>query len=311
MMTVTQRKPTARVSVLMTIYNGEPYLKEAVDSILTQKFSNWELIAVDNGSTDRSAETLSDYDDPRVRVFTFPENIGRTPALRYAFEQARGEYIAILDADDVALPEKLERQVEFLDNHPEVVLVGSWVQGIDETGCITSTLEPPINSEELHDCLGWANPMVHSSIMYRASSASKVGGYPEEFAYAQDIALMQALAQNGRLAIIDDFLCKWRTSTTSATCSGRYRLLIPSEQLALWKYAAQSLPLSERARHLNRLVTARTEVRYGWVLLRDKTFFSGLGYILRGLVRCPMLIWRNDRVRRYLGLPEEIYWWKR
>ena len=300
----------ARVSVLMTIYNAAPYLKEAIDSILKQKFSDWELIAVDNGSTDQSAKILSTYDDPRVHVFAFPENIGRTPALRYAFEKAGSEYIAILDADDVALPERFVRQVEFLDNHPEVVLVGSWAQGIDEKGCITSTLKPPTNSEELHDCLGWANPIVHSSVMYRSAAASKVGGYPEEFAYAQDIALMQALSRHGKLAIIDDFLSKWRTSPESATRSGRYRLLIPYEQLALWRYAEQYLPLNTRARRLNRLSTARAEVMYGLALLRDKTLFSGLGNILRGLVRCPMLIWQNGSVRRYFGLQEEVYWWK-
>ena len=310
MMAAPQDKIRPRVSVLMTIYNAEPYLKEAIDSILMQTFSDWELIAVDNGSTDHSAKTLSAHKDPRVRIFTFPENIGRTPALRYAFEQARGDCIAVLDADDVALPERLGRQVEFLDNHPEVVLVGSWVQGIDETGCIISTLEPPTNSEELHDCLGWANPMVHSSVMYRAAAASKVGGYPEEFVYAQDIALMQALAQNGRLAIIDDYLCQWRTSPKSETRSSRNRLLIAYEQVVLWRYALKSLPLSARARRLNRLVTARSEVRYGLAMLRDKTVFSGFGNILRGLVRCPMLIWQNDRVRRSLGLPKEVYWWK-
>ena len=311
MMAAPQDKITARVSVLMTIYNAEPYLKEAIDSILTQKFSDWELIAVDNGSTDQSTEILSTYDDPRVRVFTLPENIGRTPALRYAFEQTRGEYIAVLDADDVALPERLERQVEFLDNHPEVVFVGSWAQGIDEKGCITSTLKPPINSEELHDCLGWANPIVHSSVMYRSAAASKVGGYPEEFAYAQDIALMQALSRHGRLAIIDDFLCQWRTSPESATRSGRYRLLIPYEQMALWRYAEQYLPLSTRARRLNRLSTARSEIMYGLAMLRDKTLLSGFGNVLRGLVRCPMLIWQNGPVRRCFGLQEEVYWWKR
>ena len=300
-----------RVSVLMTIYNAELYLKDAIDSILIQSFSNWELIAVENGSTDQSKEILSTHDDPRVRVFALPENIGRTPALRYAFEQARGEYIAVLDADDVALPERLARQVEFLDSHAEVVLVGSWVQGIDETGRITSTLEPPTHSEELHDCLGWANPMVHSSVMYRSAAASKVGGYSEKFVYAQDIALMQALAQNGRLAIIDDFLCQWRTSSKTMTRSNENRLVIAYEQIALWRYAAKSLPLSALARRLNRLVTARSEVKYGFAMLRDKTVFSGFGNILRGLVRCPMLIWQNDPVRRHFGLPEEVYWWKR
>ena len=310
-MAVLQDKIEPRVSVLMTIYNADPYLKEAIDSILTQKFSDWELIAVDDGSTDQSTEILSTYDDPRVRVFTLPENTGRTPALRYAFEQVRGEYIAVLDADDVALPGRLARQVEFLDNHDEVVIVGSWVQIIDETSRITSTLELPTNSEEIHDCLGWATPMAHSSVMYRSAVASKVGGYPEEFAYAQDLALMQALAKNGRLANIDDFLCQWRVSTKSMTHSGRYRLLIPCEQLKLYRDAVEFLPLSARARRLNHLVTAKAEVKYGFAMLREKTVFAGLGNILRGLVRCPMLIWQNGPVLRYFGLKNEVYWWKR
>ena len=309
-MEVPQEKIKARVSVLMTIYNAEPYLKEAIDSILTQKFSEWELIAVDNGSTDQSAEILSTYDDPRVHVFGLPDNIGRTPALRYAFEQARGEYIAVLDADDVALPERLARQVEFLDNYDDVVLVGAWTQVIDEKGRITSTLKPSTNSEEIHDCLGWATPMAHSSVMYRSVAASKVGGYPKEFAYAQDMALFQALSKVGRLAVIDDFLCQWRTSAKSFTHSSQNRLLIAYEQMALCRFARQFLPLSARSRSINRLATARAEVRYGLAMLRNKSFFSGLDNIFRGLVRCPTLIWQNDRVRRYCGLRQEVYWWK-
>jgi len=147
--------------------------------------------------------------------------------------------------------------------------------------------------------------------MYRLAAASMVGGYPEEFAYAQDIALMQLMAQNGRLAIIDDFLCQWRTSNKNMTCSRQNRLLIAYEQIKLWRYAAKRLPLNLRARRLNRLVLARSEVRYGLALLRDKTVFSGLGNIFRGLVRCPKLIWQNGPVRRYFGLQDEAYWWKR
>ena len=305
-----QNKIRPRVSVLMTIYNAEPYLEEAVNSILAQKFSDWELIAINNGSKDQSAETLSTYDDPRVRVFILPENIGRTPALRYAFEQARGEYIAVLDADDVALPERLARQVEFLDNHADVVLVGTWTQVIDEMGCIISTLEPPINSDEIHDCLGWATPMVHSSVMYRSLSASKVGGYPEEFSYAQDLALFQRLSKVGRLAVIDDFLCQWRTSSKSFTHLSRNRLLIAYEQLEIFKVAAQHLPLSARSSRINHLAIARAEVRYGLAKLRNRSFFSGLQNILKGLVRCPLLVWQNDRVRRYFGLQQDVYWWK-
>ncbi|MDE2223595.1 MAG: glycosyltransferase family 2 protein, partial [Candidatus Omnitrophica bacterium] len=135
-----------RVSVLMTIYNAAPFLQESIDSLLTQSFQNWELIAVENGSTDTSAEILAGYKDPRIRVFHFSQNMGRTLALIQALGQSRGEYVAILDADDVAHPLRFARQVEFLDNDPETVLVGSWVQHIDEKGRVFKTWEPPTES---------------------------------------------------------------------------------------------------------------------------------------------------------------------
>ena len=311
MMEAPQDKSTPRVSVLMTIFNAEAHLKEAIDSIITQAFSDWELIAVDDGSTDQSTEILSTYDDPRVRIFVFPENIGRTPALRYAFERARGEYIAVLDADDVALPERLGREVEFLDNHADVVLVSSWIQIVDERGLIIGTSEPRMNSKELHDSLGWANPTAHSAMMYRSDAASKVGGYPEEFAYAQDRELVVALAQYGKLAIIKEFLCQWRISPKGMTSSRENRLLNAYENLMSWRYALRLLPLSARARSLNRLATARAEIRYGLVLLMDKTDFSGFAQILKGFSRCPMVIWQNGPVRRCFGQKNEIFWWKR
>src|SRR3972149_9086486 len=102
------------VSVLMTIYNAEPYLRAAIDSLISQTFPDWELIAVENGSTDGSLSVLKDYADPRVRVFQQKKNIGRTPALRFAFDQARGDYVAVLDADDISSPDRLARQVAFL-----------------------------------------------------------------------------------------------------------------------------------------------------------------------------------------------------
>ena len=105
-----------RVSVLMTIYNASLFLRESIDSLIAQSFLDWELIAIENGSTDDSPAILADFKDPRIHCFSFPRNIGRTPALVFAFNQARGEYIAILDADDVAYSQRFALQVEFLDN---------------------------------------------------------------------------------------------------------------------------------------------------------------------------------------------------
>jgi glycosyltransferase involved in cell wall biosynthesis len=298
-MTVDKRSlDIPRVSVLMTVYNGAQFLRESIDSILAQTFPDWEMIAVDDGSSDASPSILANYADPRVRVFQLPKNIGRTPALRHAFDQVRGEYIAVLDQDDVSHPERLERQVAFLDNHPDVVLVGSWAQYIDEAGNVFARFVPPTNGGELHDYLGWGNPIVHSSAMYRQKAALVAGGYPKQFSFAQDYALILALVQNGRLAIINDYLCKLRAVKESMTRSIRHRLIVSSDHLALYQYAAKTLPLSARASRLNRRAIAISEIKCGLATMRDKPLLSGLKMIMCGVVRDPTALWMNAKVRK-------------
>jgi glycosyltransferase involved in cell wall biosynthesis len=168
-------KYVPKVSVLMTVFNAEPYLKEAIDSVIKQNFYDWELIAVENGSTDRSPEILRHYKDERVRQFFLPKNIGRTLALNYALEQAQGEYIAVLDADDVSNPDRFTKQVAYLDQHPETSVVGAWAMHINARGEEVGRFTPPINEHDLYDMVGWMNPFVHSSIMYRGEEAKKLG----------------------------------------------------------------------------------------------------------------------------------------
>lgn len=292
---------TPRVSVLMTIYNAGPYLQVAIDSLIGQTFADWELIAVENGSSDGSLSVLKGYPDPRVRVFPLEKNIGRTPALRLAFAQARGDYIAILDADDISSPVRLARQVEFLTQHPGVVLVGSWAQLIDERGKVFDVFEPPARQEELQDCLGWTNPLVHSSVMYRRQSAQEAGGYPENLVWAQDLGLTLALAQRGRIAMIADYLCQVRMLTASMTRSRKYQILIARELLLLFKQAAERLPLSALARRLNRRARAIAKIKLGIATLRDDSFWAGLRMILGAFAAAPSALWGNGPVRRFFG----------
>ena len=290
-----------RVSVLMTVYNAAPYVRASVDSVLAQAFPDWELVAVDDGSTDASPSILADYVDPRVRVIPFPKNIGRTPALRHALHAARGEYIAVLDADDMSRPERLGRQVAFLDRNPEVALVGSWAHYIDEHARIFAEFKPPSNREELQDCLGWTNPIVHSSAMYRRQLALQVGGYPEELAYAIDLGLILALAPHSQVAMIDEFLCQKRVLSTSLTRSSAYRVAIVREQLVNFQRAAALLPLSQSARRLNRRAQAITEIKLGIATVRTASSLAGVNLVARGLVRDPSALWTNGPVRRFFG----------
>ena len=117
--------PSPRVTVLMAVYNGERFLAEAVASILDQTFRDFEFLIVNDGSTDRSREIILSFGDPRIRLVDNPENIGLTRSLNRGLELAKGGLIARQDADDISLPERLEREIGFLDGNPKAAIVGS------------------------------------------------------------------------------------------------------------------------------------------------------------------------------------------
>lgn len=306
-MTIDKRSPsTPRVSVLMTIYNAAPFLRASIDSLLAQTFPDWELIAIENGSTDGSPSILEEYADPRLRIVRLSQNIGRTTALRKAFELARGEYVAVLDADDVAHRERLRRQLTFLDQHAEVGLVGSYAHYIDESGKIFAEYRPPTAPSELYDCLAWTNPIVHSSAMYRRTLAAAVGGYPREIIYAQDFGLVLALAERAGIAIIGEFLCQLRVLNTSMTHSNKYRVIVAREVLSLFTRAAELLKLSNQGRRLNRRVRAIYEIKLGIATLTMGSFVVGLRIFLSGLRNDPSAVWRNGLIRRILGVRDPL-----
>jgi glycosyltransferase involved in cell wall biosynthesis len=289
-----------RVSVLMTVYNAERFLQATMDSLLRQSFLDWELIAVDDGSQDSSAALLAGYGDTRIRIDTAAANIGRTPALRRAFDQARGQYIAVLDADDLAATDRFAKQVAYLDANRHVALVGSWVKYIDEHGREFEDFTPPANPGELHDSLGWFNPIVHSSAMYRRDMAAAVGGYSLDLAYAQDFGLVLALAERYRIGMIEEFLCSWRIVSSSMSRSPRYGIARGHEGVMNFDRAS-TLPLSAAARRRNRQVRSIAKVELGVAMCKYQSLLSGVPWIIRGVVSDPTVLWNNGVVKRLLA----------
>jgi len=132
-----------RVTVTMMVYNAERYLRQAIDSVLNQTFTDFELLFLDDASTDRSLEIIQSYSDPRIRLIRNENNRGVAYSRSKALPLARGEYVAVLDADDVALPERLQVQVSYLDSHPDICLVGSSCQVIEEDGSVRFIYHEP------------------------------------------------------------------------------------------------------------------------------------------------------------------------
>ena len=289
------------VSVLMNCYNGERFLRAAIDSVLAQTYSHWELVFWDNQSSDGSAAICESYGDARIRYFHAPEHTELGAARIAALREIRGEFVAVLDADDIAHPERLARQVAFLQAHPDVALVGSWARYIDRHGQAYAEFRPPTDQNELHDCMGWLHPIVHSSTMYRHALAVKVGGYSKDLIFASDFGLLLALARDFRIAMIDAFLCQLRVLPTSMTRSSKYHVVVAREMLILFQRAAEVLPLTSTARRLNHRAVASIEIMLGVATLRAGSILEGARWMSRGLVRDPSVLWVNGRVRRFFG----------
>jgi len=166
------------VTVLIPVYNGEKYLTDAIDSILQQRFKDFELLIIDDGSTDKSAAIAESYRDERVHVLKNNENRGISFTRNLAIEVAKGDFLALLDADDVALPGRLGNQVSYLMSHPEVALCGTQALFIDASGRVTGKYYPvPVDSEEIKVRLAFCNVLINSTIMYRLSALRKTKGY--------------------------------------------------------------------------------------------------------------------------------------
>lgn len=204
-----------RVSVVMAVHNGAPYLREAVESILAQTFTEFEFIIIDDGSTDATASILAEYGDPRLRLVRNAANIGLTRSLNKGLTLAQGKYIARMDADDVSLPERLAIQVAHLDAHPDVGLLGTGYYLINEDGERFTDTAPaqPLTHTEIRWQLLFHNAFCHSSVMFWRPD-SVLGMYDEQIVYAQDYALFARLASLMQMTNLPDLLLAHRVHHT-------------------------------------------------------------------------------------------------
>ncbi|MDX6504123.1 MAG: hypothetical protein QOE29_1248 [Gaiellaceae bacterium] len=185
-----------RVTVLLAVHNGEPYVHQAVQSVLAQTFADFELLVVDDASTDGTVATIESFGDERIRVVRNERNLGQVPSLNRGLREARGELIARIDHDDWSRPERLARQVAVLDAEPEVGLVGTWMELVDAEGRRVGTLESTIAdfAEFLFHTLIMRVYVAHPAAMYRREPVLALGGYDEATGPAEDKDLWRKLA---------------------------------------------------------------------------------------------------------------------
>lgn len=212
-----------RLSVVMPVYNAMPYLNASIESIVNQRFDDFEFIIGDDASTDGSSEVLADWarKDDRIKLYRAERNLGPVGSSNWVVSKATSPIVARMDADDEAHPDRLLRQFEVLQQHPDIGLLGTLAESIDDDGQV---VVPADRSQLLRSSV--FAPFAHGSIMYRRSLFDQVGGYRETCAFWEDLDLFLRFRRVTKVAVVASTLYRFRYAMTSA----RFRL--PEDKLA-------------------------------------------------------------------------------
>ncbi len=206
------------VTVLMTVYNGGEYLRTSVPGILNQTFKDFELLIINDCSTDDSVKIIKSFNDKRIIIHNNEKNLGQTKSLNVGLRLARGKYIARMDADDMAFPLWLEKLVYFMEDHPEYVVVGPAATVIDANSKIKNVIFSPDNIDTIIFRIFFETPLNHVGSLMNKEAILKIGGFNESFLVAQDFELWSSIIRNNlKLTSIPDVLVAVRLHEKSLT----------------------------------------------------------------------------------------------
>jgi glycosyltransferase involved in cell wall biosynthesis len=210
-------KPT--VTVLMAVHNGARHLRDSVESILTQTYSDFEFLIVDDGSTDGTADILDSFADSRIRLLQNENNLGLSASLNRGLRESRGGLVARQDADDVSEPSRIERQVAFMNAHPSIAVVGTAYRKINGEGRFIANRALPPDPLTLRWHLLFYCPFVHGSVIFRRRAADDLNGYDTNLVYSMDHDLWSRLALRRPVANLPDVLFQYRVWDGSLTAT--------------------------------------------------------------------------------------------
>lgn len=209
-MTVEQTLSPAEaplVSVLITVFNGADLIAPTIKALQAQTYPHFEIVVIDDGSTDNSVEVLRELasTEPRIRLFT-PGRLGRGKALNYGLRQCRGEFVAINDADDISHPDRLQKQVAFLQTHPEHGLIGTYFETLFLDTHTTKVTRHPADDWDLRRKLTVSQCLQHSTVMFRRHIAESIGGYDEQRTFLFDRDIFIRMATRTKMATVPEIL---------------------------------------------------------------------------------------------------------
>lgn len=254
---------TPKVSVVMSVYNGAPYLRQAIESILAQTFDDFEFLIINDASTDETRQILTSFRDPRIIALENEQNLGLAASLNLAIDGARGEYIARQDADDLSYPQRLAEQVAFLDAHRKVGAVGATTEWIDSAGNTLQIWRQPTENADIQQTLLRYCCLIHGSTMYRHVAALQMGNYDSKMRTGQDYDFWLRLSEMWDMACLPETLYRYRWHENMASRERRVEQENNAE-IARARALQRRLTYGWRRLGLSRALTP------GWVQTMDR-----------------------------------------
>ena len=284
--------PAPAITVLLPAYNAERYIESAVQSILTQTFADFELIVIDDGSTDQTRAILEKLAARDARVHLISRaNTGYVIALNEGLEKARGEYIARMDADDLCLPARFEKQLAYLRDNPDCVLVGTNVAQMDQEGAVIGPMpDIAFGHDAINHALlrrGW--PIVHPSIMMRTAAVKKLGGYLTEFCPNEDHDLFLKLGEIGRLENLPEILVQYRKHDASESAKKTEITQTLVTKIIIDACRRRQIPVPVEAQAQNRPPAAKADIQrnWAWTAMKNRNIATARKYALATLLHRP------------------------
>ncbi len=286
------KKPT--ISVIMTVYNGEAFLFSAIESVLTQTYSNWELIIINDASSDKTLNIIQNYlsQDKRIKLINNQYNLGRAISRNLGLKKALGDYIAILDSDDISLPERLEKEKNFLDFNRSYFLVGCGAWHINKNNKIIGSFQPLTKFSLIKKKLPKQNCFYHSTIMFRNINFL----YREKFFYAQDYDFfLQLLLKNKKMTNLKQPLIKYRLHHHSASVEKQLEQFLFAQKAQEFYYQKNTTNHDKYS-----IFDPNSIIHYDLKSVKNPT-------ILKLLIRKNFFLGQHDQVKKICHLYFKLY----
>ena len=300
-----------QISVIMPVYNGEKYLKEAIESILDQTFRDFEFIIINDGSTDKTAEIIKSFNDARIQLIN-QKNAGIILSLNRGISESRGKYIARMDADDISLPERLEKEYRFLEQNPKYGIVGTTFLIINKNNQVIGVNAVLLENEDLKKEIIIETTFGHGTVMMRKSVLDTVGYYNPKALHAEDFDLWTRFAEKSKMANLSEVLYLWRDNpqgisrTKNLTQSKNAQKI---QEIQIYKFANLNRQKiinfkknktyhDEKIEYNGQKVVIQRKKRLSFIYfiisyhaLQQKYFLLALKMLFMGLIIHPATIW--------------------